>query len=77
MQTDEKYVFSAKTMYNVIRKYYPVDKIQFPSRRNYLQHLLNTIPLLKNIDKNEFEKEELLLKDLWNHEIQKIKNKMF
>ena len=49
-------------MYNVIRKYMSVEQIEYPDRRNYLEHLLRTKKELENIQDLEFDEEEAKLK---------------
>jgi len=42
--------FSAKTIYNIISKYIPVEQIKYPDRQKYLEHLLKTNKELKNVN---------------------------
>lgn len=68
--------YSAKTIYNVISKYYPSEKIEFPTRRNYLEHLLKTKSELSNIEYIEFEEEEMRLKNIYLREKEELKEQM-
>jgi hypothetical protein len=67
---------SAKIIYNVISKHYPSEKIEFPTRRNYLEHLLKTKPELSYIEYIEFEEEEMRLKNIYLREKDELKERM-
>ena len=69
--------YSAKTMYNVISKYIPVEQIEHPDRRNYLEHLLRTKKELENIQHLELDEEEAKLKKEYVEFLNTITNDMF
>lgn len=68
--------YSAKTMFNIIKKYVPETEIKFPTRRKYLLHFLKTDKRLKNIELEELDVEEKNLCDIFSTKLEITKNQM-
>jgi hypothetical protein len=69
--------YSAQTMFNVISKYYPKESIEFPTRRNYLEHLLKTKETLFNITGEELNEEETKNKNVYIERKKESVDKMY
>lgn len=69
--------YSAKTVCDVIHKFYPDFKIEYPTRRKYLYHLLRNNELIKQIPKSSFDLAEEKNKISYIERVQKVKTEMF
>jgi hypothetical protein len=77
LRKKKTHAYSAQTMFNVMSKYYPKELIEFPTRRNYLEHLLKTKDELLNITDEELFDEETKNKNAYIERKKYIAEEMY